>query len=43
LLVASIELIDEMLIFSQVQEKYLHALRASDQTVLEQVTALIGA
>ena len=43
LLMASISLIDLMLTPGQVQEKYLRALRASDQTALDQVTALIGA
>jgi hypothetical protein len=43
LLTASIQLIGQMLVPGQAQEKYLHALRTSDQTALEQVSVLIGA
>jgi hypothetical protein len=44
LLMASISLIDLLLETpGQVQEKYLRALRAADQTALDQVAALIGA
>jgi len=43
LLNTSIMLIDRMLKPGQPQERYLRSLRASDQTALEQVTALIGA
>lgn len=43
LLSASIALIDRMLQPGQTQERYLRALRVSDQTALQQVTALIGA
>jgi hypothetical protein len=43
LLMASIELIDEMIAAGQIQEPYLRGLRAADQTALEQVETLIGA
>ncbi|MCU1328642.1 MAG: uncharacterized protein JWN34_4012 [Bryobacterales bacterium] len=43
LLMASIELVGKMLTTGQIQEKYLRALRAADETALEQVNALIGA
>jgi hypothetical protein len=43
LLLASTELVEEMLASGSVQEQYLSGLRASDQTALEQVVTLIGA
>lgn len=43
LLTASIELVDRMVASNPTQERYLRALRVSDETTLEQVTALIGA
>jgi hypothetical protein len=43
LLMASIELTDEMLAAGKLQEQYLRGLRAADQTALEQVATMIGA
>jgi len=43
LLTTSLMLIDRVLKPGYPQERYLRSLRASDQTALEQVTALIGA
>lgn len=43
LLVASIELIGEMLVPGQRHERYLTALRSADKTALDQIEVLIGA
>jgi hypothetical protein len=43
LLLASIELVDEMLASARIQESYLRGLRAADQRALDQVETLIGA
>jgi hypothetical protein len=43
LLIASISLIGEMTADSNQHQPYLQALRAADETALEQITALVGA
>jgi hypothetical protein len=43
LLMASIELVDDMLERGSAQERYLRALRSADRTALDQIEVLIGA
>ncbi len=43
LLLASIELVDDLLARGPAQERYLRALRSADRTALDQIEVLIGA